>query len=91
MIDPYPCTGLGELFFASTRELKYPEDSSDHASAKELCRTCPNRRPCIQQGMTTGDRHTVRGGYRFWLRDDRRAAYQELSNQPDTDRNESHS
>lgn len=65
-----PCYGLGELFFATINELKYPEHSTPHAAAVELCSECPVRQRCAQQGLYH-DRHTVRAGLRLWIREER--------------------
>lgn len=71
MSDPYPCTGLGELFFADLRELKYPERSMPHTSAVLCCEGCPHRQPCAQRGIDTHDKHTVRAGQRLWIQAER--------------------
>ena len=68
--DEVPCIGQQHLFFPVDAET--PGDvQARNNQAKRICRTCPNRLPCLEQalerneqgvwgGTTDGDRQQIR-------------------------------
>ena len=72
MMQFAPCHRMGDLFFATERELKHPETSDSYRTAVDLCNnTCTERKDCAEVGVKFADRHTVRAGLRLWIGSER--------------------
>lgn len=54
------CRGQTHLFFAPDGEIQ-PEKVQREDKAKEVCRTCQVRRPCLEEGLA-GEESGIWGG-----------------------------
>jgi WhiB family redox-sensing transcriptional regulator len=58
------CRGtVGQLFFPPSTFERKEEKIAREARAKEICRTCPVKKPCLEQAIKNRERDGVWGGY----------------------------